>query len=75
MRHPYIYKVTKKDTGQFYIGSQCRGLEIGKNYFKNTMKWKKEYAKKNNINFLVIKYNENINIILDNFFKKKEKTW
>ena len=34
---------------------------------------KKEYAKKNNINFLVIKYNENINIILDNFLKKRKK--
>ena len=33
---PYIYKVTDKVTGEFYIGSQCRGLVIGKNYFTSS---------------------------------------
>ena len=33
---PYIYKVTDKVTGEFYIGSQCRGLSIGKNYFTSS---------------------------------------
>ena len=46
MRHPYIYKVTKKDTGQFYIGSQCRGLEIGKNYFTSARSNKNSWLKK-----------------------------
>ena len=34
--NPYIYKVTDKVTGQFYIGSQCRGKVIGKNYFTSS---------------------------------------
>ena len=29
----YIYKITDKVTGQFYIGSQCRDKIIGINYF------------------------------------------
>ena len=33
---PYIYKVTDKVTGEFYIGSQCRGKVIGKNYFTSS---------------------------------------
>lgn len=32
----YIYKVTDKVTGQFYIGSQCRSLQIGVNYFTSS---------------------------------------
>ena len=32
-RKPYIYKVTNLETGQYYIGSQCSGKTIGKNYF------------------------------------------
>ena len=35
-RKPYIYKVTKFETGQYYIGSQCRGKIIGKNYFTSS---------------------------------------
>ena len=30
---PYIYKVIDKETQEFYIGSQCSGKIIGKNYF------------------------------------------
>lgn len=33
---PYIYKVTDKVTGEFYIGSQCSGKVIGKNYFTSS---------------------------------------
>lgn len=52
---PYIYKIIKKDTGEFYIGSQCKGLEIGKNYFtsikaKDTL-WFKEEFKANTSSF------------------------
>ncbi len=32
----YIYKVTDKETKEFYIGSQCRGLTIGVNYFTSS---------------------------------------
>ena len=35
-RTPYIYKVTNLETGQYYIGSQCRGLLIGVNYFTSS---------------------------------------
>ena len=35
-RKPYIYKVTNFVTGQYYIGSQCRGLLIGVNYFTSS---------------------------------------
>ena len=35
-RKPYIYKVTSFETGQYYIGSQCRGLTIGVNYFTSS---------------------------------------
>ena len=35
-RKPYIYKVTNLETGQYYIGSQCRGLLIGENYFTSS---------------------------------------
>ena len=35
-RKPYIYKVTNLETGQYYIGSQCRGKIIGKNYFTSS---------------------------------------
>ena len=35
-RKPYIYKVTNFETGQYYIGSQCRGLLIGENYFTSS---------------------------------------
>ena len=33
---PYIYKITNKDTKEFYIGSQCSGKIIGKNYFTSS---------------------------------------
>lgn len=46
MIKPYIYKITKIDTGQFYIGSQCRGLEIGKNYFTSARSKKNSWLKK-----------------------------
>ena len=32
----YIYKVTDKETRQFYIGSQCGGKTIGVNYFTSS---------------------------------------
>ena len=32
----YIYKVTDKVTGCFYIGSQCQGKIIGVNYFTSS---------------------------------------
>lgn len=32
----YIYKVTDKETRQFYIGSQCRVKTIGVNYFTSS---------------------------------------
>ena len=32
----YIYKVTDKITGCFYIGSQCDGKTIGVNYFTSS---------------------------------------
>lgn len=35
-RKPYIYKVTNFVTGQYYIGSQCRGKIIGENYFTSS---------------------------------------
>ena len=35
-RKPHIYKVTNLETGQYYIGSQCRGKIIGKNYFTSS---------------------------------------
>lgn len=35
-RKPYIYKVTNLESGQYYIGSQCRGLLIGVNYFTSS---------------------------------------
>ena len=35
-RKPYIYKVTNLETGQYYIGSQCSGKTIGKNYFTSS---------------------------------------
>ena len=35
-RKPYIYKVTNLETGQYYIGSQCRGKIIGHNYFTSS---------------------------------------
>ena len=35
-RKPYIYKVTNLETGQYYIGSQCRGKIIGVNYFTSS---------------------------------------
>ena len=35
-RTPYIYKVTNLETHQYYIGSQCRGLLIGENYFTSS---------------------------------------
>ena len=35
-RKPYIYKVTNLETHQYYIGSQCRGLLIGENYFTSS---------------------------------------
>ena len=35
-RTPYIYKVTNLETHQYYIGSQCRGLLIGVNYFTSS---------------------------------------
>ena len=36
LRKPYIYKVTNLETGQYYIGSQCRGKIIGHNYFTSS---------------------------------------
>lgn len=49
---PYIYKVTDKVTGEFYIGSQCRGKVIGKNYFtSSTNKSFKEKLKSNPAQF------------------------
>lgn len=33
MEKPYIYILKNKLTGQFYIGSQCSGKILGKNYF------------------------------------------
>ncbi len=33
---PYVYKVVNKITGQFYVGSQCRGKIIGENYFTSS---------------------------------------
>ena len=49
---PYIYKVTDKVTGEFYIGSQCRGKVIGKNYFtSSTNKSFKEKLKSNSAQF------------------------
>ena len=35
-RKPYIYKVTNLETGQYYIGSQCRGKIVGMNYFTSS---------------------------------------
>ena len=35
-RKPYIYRVTNLETGQYYIGSQCRGKIIGVNYFTSS---------------------------------------
>ena len=35
-RKPYIYKVTNLETGQYYIGSQCSGKTIGKDYFTSS---------------------------------------
>ena len=35
-RKPYIYKVTNRGTGRYYIGSQCRGKIIGMNYFTSS---------------------------------------
>ena len=35
-RKPYIYKVTSFETGQYYIGSQCRGKTVGVNYFTSS---------------------------------------
>lgn len=32
----YIYKVTDKETRQFYMGSQCGGKTIGVNYFTSS---------------------------------------
>ena len=40
----YIYKITDKVTGQFYIGSQCRDKIIGINYF--TSSHNKEFKSK-----------------------------
>lgn len=49
---PYIYKVTDKVTGEFYIGSQCSGKVIGKNYFtSSTNKSFKEKLKSNPAQF------------------------
>ena len=49
---PYIYKVTEKGTGEFYIGSQCRGKVIGENYFtSSTNKSFKEKLKSNPAQF------------------------
>ena len=33
---PYIYLVKNKITKQFYIGSQCSGKILGKNYFTSS---------------------------------------
>lgn len=41
---PYIYKVIDKETQEFYIGSQCSGKIIGKNYF--TSSYNKKFKKK-----------------------------
>lgn len=35
-RKPYIYKVTNLETGQYYVGSQCSGKTIGKDYFTSS---------------------------------------
>lgn len=40
----YIYKVTDKVTGQFYIGSQCTGKIIGVDYF--TSSYNEEFKSK-----------------------------
>lgn len=40
----YIYKVTDKVTGQFYIGSQCTGKTIGVDYF--TSSYNEEFRSK-----------------------------
>ena len=33
---PYIYLVKNKTTKRFYIGSQCSGKILGKNYFTSS---------------------------------------
>ena len=43
-KRPYIYKVTDRENGEFYIGSQCRGKIIGMNYF--TSSCNKEFKNK-----------------------------
>lgn len=35
-RKPYIYKVTSRETGQYYIGSQCSGKTIGVDYYTSS---------------------------------------
>ena len=35
-REPHIYKVTNRETGQYYIGSQCSGKTVGVNYFTSS---------------------------------------
>ena len=40
----YIYKITDKVTGQFYIGSQCTGKTIGVDYF--TSSYNEEFRSK-----------------------------
>lgn len=75
MKHPYIYKITKKDTGQFYIGSQCRGLEIGKNYFTSVRSNKNFWLKKEKIKykyqFVFPGLKDKKNLFYDFFLKEK----
>ena len=52
---PYIYKITDKETSEFYIGSQCSGLIIGKNYFTSSYNKNFKNKFKSNPNLFDIK--------------------